>query len=841
MKSPESVQNSVAKKIRFGMVSLSVLPLLIGAIAIGATAYWSARDALEVRLNEQLAATRQIQSQAIQSYIGDLANVTQQTAQLPFLVEAAQNLGPAFSQLKARADKQIGLQRDELSKYYNGPFAEEYAKRNGKRPGNPGNVIVRLPEETVAAQFQYLANNANPVGKKDELNAAPDGSDYSRYHAAIHPTMRTVVRKFGLYDLFIVDAQTGFVAYSFFKEIDFGTSLIDGPFAQTALGKAFVESKASGKVDSAWLSDFAPYFASYEDQAAFLSTPIVRDGKTVAVLIVQVPIDQINATMTFRGKWDQAGMGRTGETYLVGTDLTPRSIARGLVENKEPYLGVLASVMQPERFAQVKLKNSDVGLRASDTVGVKAAAAGERGQSAYVGPMGREVLGAFAPVAVLNQRFGIVAEIDQAEAYEPVNGLAHRIAMAVLGFGFVLAGIVFWLASRFAKVVTDPIKSLRSTVNELNDGNFEARSPLTSKDEFGALGGALNHLLDDRLASAGRAVQENEALNNSVINIMQAVGTIATTKDLSVRVPMTEDVTGAISDALNLLNDETSRVLKAVRNVSKEVSDASMAVQAQSDSASAAASREQHEVGLAAGELAQAAMALNDIAHRASVCSESAERAVLATADALAIVDDTVAGVAASRDLIRETEKRIKRLGERSQEIGQVVNLIQSISERTGILALNASMHAASAGEAGRSFAVVADEVRRLSESSRDATSQISRLVTAIQTETNDTVLAMNTAISQVVEINRLAGEAGREMQRTQDETSHLATDVRDIARTSSKQAEIGATLQERAKNIQLASAETAKQLSAQSAETTRLVGYSRSLLEEVGVFKLQK
>jgi methyl-accepting chemotaxis protein len=202
-------------------------------------------------------------------------------------------------------------------------------------------------------------------------------------------------------------------------------------------------------------------------------------------------------------------------------------------------------------------------------------------------------------------------------------------------------------------------------------------------------------------------------------------------------------------------------------------------------------------------------------------------------------VDDTIKGVAQSRDLIRETEKRIKRLGERSQEIGQVVTIIQAIAERTGILALNASMHAASAGEAGRSFAVVADEVKRLSESAREATGQIGRLVTAIQTETGDTVATMNLAISQVVEINRLADNAGVQMKKNQHETEQLASSVREIARTSIEQAQVGAGLQERSRIIQEASSETAKQLSAQSEETEKLVLYAKSLLDEVSVFKL--
>jgi methyl-accepting chemotaxis protein len=280
-------------------------------------------------------------------------------------------------------------------------------------------------------------------------------------------------------------------------------------------------------------------------------------------------------------------------------------------------------------------------------------------------------------------------------------------------------------------------------------------------------------------------------------------------------------------------------VLLGVRAVSGEVAQATVAVKSQSDHAGRAAAREQREVELAARELAGAAGVLNAIAERARACDEAAERAVATTGDAMRAVASTADGVEQSRALIRETEKRIKRLGERSQEIGQAVGLVQGIAQRTGILALNASMQAAAAGEAGRAFAALSDEVKRLSESAREATVQVGRLVAAIQADTHDTVLAMNQAITQVVEISRLSGQAGESMRRTRDETESLATNVRDIARTSSEQAKVSAALQERARIIQEASGETARQLSLQAAETLKLVECARALLDQVGVFKV--
>jgi methyl-accepting chemotaxis protein len=412
--------------------------------------------------------------------------------------------------------------------------------------------------------------------------------------------------------------------------------------------------------------------------------------------------------------------------------------------------------------------------------------------------------------------------------------IAALAVAALAGAGAALA-----VARWFSRRVGDRLARVADVLHELSSGVSSARTGLDADDEVGAVGEALDRLFDRRIEALQRAARDSEELNDSVIEIMQAVGTIASRKDLTIRVPVTENVTGAIADALNLLTEETRRLLLSVRTVSQEVARATVAVKSQSDTATRAAAREQREVEFAAGELAAAAQALNAIAERARACNDAAARAVEAAGEAMRTVEGTVQGIAHSRSLIRETEKRIKRLGERSQEVGQVVGIIRDIAERTGILALNASMQAAAAGPAGRSFAVVADEVKRLSESARAATVEIGDLVGAIQSETGETTVAMNQAISRIVQVSRLAEDAGGGMLRTREQTDMLAATVRDIARTSSEQAKVGAALQERARIIQEASNETARQLSLQAAETLRLVESAKALMREVSVFRV--
>ncbi len=426
----------------------------------------------------------------------------------------------------------------------------------------------------------------------------------------------------------------------------------------------------------------------------------------------------------------------------------------------------------------------------------------------------------------------VVARNAGGTAAFEVAGVAVLIAAALLA----VAGTIY--ARRLAASVSGPIARIQSTLEALSDGDLDARVRWEGRDEFAGLADALDRLLDDRVASLNRTIRDSEELNTSVIEIMKTVGTIAATKDLGVRVPVTENVTGAIADALNLLTDEMARVLESVSRLAGDVAQATFALRGQSDLAITAAAREQREVGMAASELSQAAQALVAVAQRAHQVDQSAGRALVETGEAVRVVGATIEGIVQSRELIRQTEKRIKRLGERTQEIGQVVGILQGISERTGILALNASMKAASAGEAGRSFAVVADEVKRLSESARESTARIARLVTAIQTEAHETVRAMNDAIGQVVAITRMADDAGQAMRRTQAETGSLVADVRQIAATSEEQARASSGLQARADVIREASAETARQLRAQSIETRRLVEYARSLVEEVQVFR---
>jgi len=428
----------------------------------------------------------------------------------------------------------------------------------------------------------------------------------------------------------------------------------------------------------------------------------------------------------------------------------------------------------------------------------------------------------------------IDAEVISSEASDATaRYLSGSIAVIVMGL--LLSAI---LAFAIYRSIAQPLGQIASAVREVSEGNFESRTFVDGPDELGALGYTFDAMLNDRVGTLAKAQEENEQLNNAVVELLQGVYQLSQ-RDLTIKVPVTEDVTGPVADSLNLLTIETAKVLQGVTDISYNVAATSDRVKEQSDNVIEVATAEQKEVEKTATELAATSESMLRIAKLARACAEAADKAIKSTASANESVTDTVTGITAIRETIRETEKRIKRLGERSQEINRVVNLINTIAERTHILALNASMHAASAGEAGRGFVVVADEVQRLAESAREATLEISTLVNNIQVETADTVATMNDAISQVVDGTKLAEQAGSRMQETEKSTSELVAMVQQIAKRSRDQAVMSSDLRGRAEQIVLGTQGTNDRLRAQTTDTNQLVEFSQKLLAAVSVFKL--
>jgi len=430
----------------------------------------------------------------------------------------------------------------------------------------------------------------------------------------------------------------------------------------------------------------------------------------------------------------------------------------------------------------------------------------------------------------------IAGEMGGANMAPDANVLNTGKTMLIL---LVAAIILYSLFANSAfRRIMKPLNQLRQAISKVEGGHYDMRVNLHTHDELGSLSRAFDKLIDDRISSLKSTATENERINNSVIGLFGAMGALAE-KDLTVRAPVTEDIIGTLGDAINQLTDVTATVLHHVTKVAGVVEDASERMKKQSDVVNDMAKEEDVIVVRLISNLETAMASIGEVAIFARDSNRAAAEATKSTESAMETVQATLVGMNAIRETISEMEKRIKRLGERSQEISQIVNLINTISERTHVLSLNAAMQAAMAGEAGRGFAVVAEEVQRLAENSRQATGQIANLVQNIQVETNDTIATVNKTIEQVVKESDLAYSAGEKMRETHEATARLVRLVATIATSSAEQTKIAAVLRAAADEIAQFTKKTAEQLVAQNESAASLVSASQKLVGAISVFKL--
>ena len=404
----------------------------------------------------------------------------------------------------------------------------------------------------------------------------------------------------------------------------------------------------------------------------------------------------------------------------------------------------------------------------------------------------------------------------------------------LLGLIFIMmAGVLLYSS------IARPVDHLTSVVSDLAKGNRGARSRLRGNDELTHLGNAFNQLMDERSVLKSQVDKDNEAINHSVFSLLEAVSDLSE-RDLTVRAQVTEDATGPLADAINQLAEDTTEVLGQVKTIAASVEETSSIVNERSQSVNALAKEEQAEAQETANQIEQIRLRLESIAQSALQTNDMASKTSGTTQSAYQSVSRSMGSMNEIRNTVQDTGKRIKRLGERSQEISYITDIINGIAERTTVLALNANMQAMAAGDAGKGFSVIADEIQRLAESSRESTEQISTLVKNIQKETKSTIATMDHTIEQVVEGSTLADEATRQMQETLDATNQLTLSVNDIASASKEQMEMSDTLQTSATRIMESTTATGKEMNLLAQLTNDMTAYAKQLVESVNVFKLK-
>ena len=399
-------------------------------------------------------------------------------------------------------------------------------------------------------------------------------------------------------------------------------------------------------------------------------------------------------------------------------------------------------------------------------------------------------------------------------------------------------------AKSAAKAIVDDSDALLAGAQRLVD-SYQASSRLTTMIALGSVVLLLLALLllarayvDDTRHRAEVAARINSQNQNAILRLMNEMGDLAD-GDLTVRATVTEDITGAIADSLNYTTEEFRKLVSRIIAAVEQMGHATKNAEDISTGLLDATQKQAREIQAAGEAVELITKSIKEVDSSATQSAAVARRTLVATEQGARAVRNTISGMDAIREQIQDTSKRIKRLGESSQEIGEIVDLISDITEQTNVLALNAAIQAASAGEAGRGFSVVAEEVQRLAERSGEATKQIGALVKTIQGDTHDAVAAMEKSTLGVVEGAKLSDVAGQSLREIEQVSNELAALINSISTSTQVQTDMASEVASVMQDILQITVQTTEGTRLTANSIAQLTGLTSDLRGSVAGFKL--
>jgi PAS domain S-box-containing protein len=489
----------IGSKIILITVPITMIAVILAAVISG----YSSRTALEKATFERLTAVRELKAQQIEGYFDLISNQVATIASAPSIAESFADLGYALVSLPIIASDSIEEYTAKVDSYYSEDFGPRL--KETRMPGVDDVLISSfVPSDPVALliQSELLA------GQNSETNdqASFSWNYFLNLQTKLDGEFKEFTNRFEIKSIYLVLAQDERVAYSTNRGIELGTSLTNGPHRDSNLGKVAL---AATKVEAGEtvFSDFEKYLPALGRPTAFVAAPVFGSSERTGTVIFEISVDTINDIMTSHQLWQDVGLGVSGETYLVGEDLLLRNQSRFLIEDREQYLEMIREIGTPEDIVrQIESQSNSIGLQQVDTIGTRAALAGETDTQVFPDYRGVDVLSAFRPLNIRGINWVIMSEIDKSEALADFQKL--RDLLIVLA-SVILAGAVF-IAYYFALSLTRPIRTLAGMAKNLSSGNLDDSVEVQTGDEIGDLARDFE-IMRSSLKDAFAKVEEQKA------------------------------------------------------------------------------------------------------------------------------------------------------------------------------------------------------------------------------------------------------------------------------------------------------------------------------------------
>lgn len=890
-------------KLILSFLLVGIIPILIMALVNN----FLVGDGFEKQAFDQLTSLKEIKKNQIETYFGEIGKQSITFSEDLMVVEAMKEFKEAFHNierdLRVPASR-LSIMKNNVKNYYEKEFLGRLEKNTNKKE----TYETFWPDEdkTLILQDLYFASNPNAVGEKENMDDAGDGSKYSKIHLKYHSVIRNFLRKFGYYDIFLVDDKTGHIVYSVFKEIDYGTSLLYGPYSNTNFARAFSKAREATEPGFIVLEDFENYPPSYAAPASFIASPVFDGDEKIGVLLFQMPIDKINEIMTNNGKWKETGLGETGETYLVGSDFKMRSNSRFLVEDKKSYINYLKeSGVQKKTLDEIEAHSTSISMQEVKTETVVEALKGQKGQRVIKDFRGASVFSAYAPINILGMNWAILAEISEDEAMETSSNLIFVQIIIAL----IIVVLVVFLGVVTSRKIADPVEDVAVKLSEVSekgitflgreleklstgeisdDVNFKSeKMEKISDDEVGDLIDSVNSIIEntadsfemfdvtkkkirslieetekltkeahdgnlnyrgDSMRFSGAYRELVEGVNGTIDAIVKPLNessrmlSVLATGDLTVESEMEfkGDFQILIND-IQKLKKSLSEIVFNLKNAVFETKNVAAEISASTEEMAAGASEQSAQASDVASSVEEMTSTILETSRNTIQAAEEANSNKLKADDGSGKVIDTKKGINTIVDSTDKTSEIIKSLNLKADQIGEITQVINDIADQTNLLALNAAIEAARAGEQGRGFAVVADEVRKLAERTTKATNEIAETIKGIQQEVKEADHSMEDAKESVESGLVLINEVSQVFNEILIGSQNLTDSINQVATASEQQSSTAENMNQNITGITNVTRESAEALQQIALSADNLEGMTESLSGILGNFKFEE